>query len=267
MPGFTAPKLLRLREHEPALFARVHTVLLPKAWLRFRLTGEMVEDMSHASGTLWLDVGRRDWSVAALAATGLFRAARLRLVEGNAPPGPLCPALAAQWGMARPPLLAGGAGDNAARAIGLSAIRPGDSFVSLGTSGVLFTTTDRFRAYPQMAVHAFCHAIPDTWHQMGVTLSAAASLAWWSGIVGRSEAALLGELRAPSAPSPALLLPYLGGERTPHNDGALRGAFAGVSHDTDRASLTQTVLEDVMFSLRDYFDALGALGAGLTARW
>jgi len=176
MPGFTAPKLLWVKKHEPELFTRVAHVLLPKAWVRLRLTGERIEEMSDASGSLWLDVGARDWSDAALAATGLTRAAMPRLVEGSAPAGVLRQEFAQRWGMAKPPLLAGGAGDNAAGAVGLGAIRPGSAFVSLGTSGVLWATTERFMPYPQAAVHAFCHAIPATWHQMGVTLSAAASL-------------------------------------------------------------------------------------------
>jgi xylulokinase len=178
MPGFTAPKLLWLRQHEPAVFARIAHVLLPKAWVRYRLTGEMIEEMSDASGTLWLDVGQRDWSDTLLAATGLDRAAMPRLVEGNAPAGTLRPDLAARWGMARPPLLAGGAGDNAAGAVGLGAIRPGDAFVSLGTSGVVWATTEHYRPWPRAAVHSFCHALPGLWHQMGVTLSAAGPLAW-----------------------------------------------------------------------------------------
>jgi xylulokinase len=171
MPGFTAPKLRWVSKHEPAVFARVRTVLLPKAYIRYRMTGDMIEEMSDASGTLWLDVGARDWSDVMLAATRLSREAVPRLVEGNAVAGALHPELAARWHMVRRPVLAGGAGDNAAGAVGLSAIRPGDAFVSLGTSGVLFATTDRFRPYPQAAVHAFCHALPSTWHQMGVTLS------------------------------------------------------------------------------------------------
>ncbi len=260
MPGFTAPKLLWVRKHEPSVFAKVRTVLLPKAYIRYRMTGEMIEEMSDASGTLWLDVAARDWSDVVLAATGLSRKAMPRLVEGNAVAGRLRPELAARWRMAGRPVLAGGAGDNAAGAVGLSAICPGDAFVSLGTSGVLFATTDRFRPYPQAAVHAFCHALPATWHQMGVTLSAAASLAWWAGVTGRPEAELLAEVGQPASPSPALFLPYLGGERTPHNDGTIRGAFAGLSHATDRRLLTQAVLEGVAFSLRDCLDALVASG-------
>ena len=259
MPGFTAPKLLWLRTHEPDVFARLHTVLLPKAYIRYRLTGELVEEMSDASGTLWLDVAGRDWSDAALAATGLTRAHMPRLVEGNAAAGRLRAGLAARWGMAAP-VLAGGAGDNAAGAVGVSAIRPGDAFVSLGTSGVLFAATERARPFPEATVHCFCHALPGLWHQMGVTLSAASSLAWWAGVTGMGEAALLAELPSATAPSPALFAPYLGGERTPHNDGALRGAFTGLTHDTGRAVLTQAVLEGVAFSLRDCLDAVRASG-------
>jgi xylulokinase len=265
MPGFTAPKLLWVRKHEPAVFGSLRSVLLPKAYIRYRMTGEMIEDMSDASGTLWLDVAARTWSAELLAATGLPVEAMPRLVEGNAPAGVLRADLAARWGMGRRPILAGGAGDNAAGAVGLGAIHPGDAFVSLGTSGVLFATTDRFRPFPQAAVHAFCHALPQTWHQMGVTLSAAASLSWWAGVAGQSEAALLAEMGQPIAPSPALFLPYLGGERTPHNDGAVRGAFAGLSHDTDRRLLTQAVLEGVAFSLRDCLDALLASGTRIEA--
>ena len=260
IPGFTAPKLLWVRAREPDVFGHVRTVLLPKAWVRYRLSGEMIEDMSDASGTLWLDVGARDWSEAALAATYLSRAAMPALVEGNAPAGRLLSALAARWGMARPPVLAGGAGDNAASAVGLGAIRPGDAFVSLGTSGVVFVTTDRFRPWPEAAVHAFCHAVPDTWHQMGVTLSAAASLSWWAGITGRSEGELLAEIGQPAVPSQALFLPFLGGERTPHNDAHLRACFAGLEHEGGRGALTQAILEGVAFSLRDCVDALRASG-------
>ncbi len=263
MPGFTAPKLLWVRSHEPEVFARLRTVLLPKAYIAHRLTGELIEEMSDASGTLWLDVAARDWSDTALAATGLSRAHMPRLVEGNAAAGMLRPDLAARWGMTAP-ILAGGAGDNAAGAIGVSAIKPGDAFVSLGTSGVLFATTDRARPWPQGAVHAFCHAIPQTWHQMGVTLSAASSLAWWAGVTGLDEAALLAEMGDPATPSPALFAPYLGGERTPHNDGGLRAGFIGLSNETGRPALTQAVLEGVAFSLRDCLDALRASGTVVT---
>ena len=264
MPGFTAPKLLWVRRHEPEIFARTARVLLPKAWIRYRLTGEMIEDMSDASGTLWLDVAARDWSDAALAATGLDRSTMPRLVEGTAPAGVLTPRLADRWGMARAPLVAGSAGDNAAGAVGLGAIRAGSAFLSLGTSGVLWATTDRFAPYPAAAVHAFCHALPGLWHQMGVTLSAAASLAWWARVNGCPEATLLSEIGPLRGPSPAWFLPYLSGERTPLNDGSIRGAFAGLTQQTSRADLTLAVLEGVAFSFRDCLDALARSGTAVT---
>ena len=265
MPGFTAPKLAWVRQHEPAIFAATRLVLLPKAYLRLRLSGEAAEDMSDASGTLWLDVGRRDWSDAALGATGLDRAHMPRLVEGSEAAGRLLPSLAARWGMAAAPVIAGGAGDNAASAIGLGTVQPGDAFLSLGTSGVLFATTDRFRPNPGQAIHAFCHALPATWHQMSVHLSAAGSLDWWAGAAGSSAGALVDELGpAPSEPSPALYLPYLSGERTPHNDATVRGAFLGLGYDADRRAMTQAVLEGVAFTIRDGFDALAEAGTVLT---
>lgn len=263
-PGFTAPKLIWVKKHEPEIFARTAKVLLPKAYVGYRLTGEMVEEMSDASGTLWLDVARRDWSDAALAATDLSRDHMPRLVEGNAAAGRIKGELAARWGMATPPVLAGGAGDNAAGAVGLGAIGAGNAFVSLGTSGVLWATTDRYAPNPQSSVHAFCHAIPATWHQMGVILSAASALGWWSEAMKIAPGDLLAPLGdAPSAPSSALFLPYLSGERTPHNDTAIRGAFIGLDHDASRETLTQAVLEGVAFAFKDCLDALGAAGTKL----
>ncbi|MCE2566111.1 xylulokinase [Komagataeibacter sp. FNDCF1] len=262
MPGFTAPKLIWVAEHEPGVFRATRHVLLPKAWLRYRMTGDMIEDMSDASGSLWLDVGRRCWSDGALAATGLERNAMPSLVEGTAQAGALHADLARRWGMKVRPVLAGGAGDNAAGAVGLGAVTPGSSFLSLGTSGVLWITTECFRPHPQGGIHAFCHAVPDMWHQMGVTLSAASSLAWWARTTGMTEAALLAELPDRiMQPSPAIFLPYLSGERTPHNDGRIRGAFAGLSHNTTRAQMTQAVLEGVAFSFRDVVDALAVAGS------
>ena len=260
MPGFTAPKLLWVAAHEPEIFAATAHVLLPKAFVRLRLTGERVEDMSDASGTLWLDPARRDWSDVALAACGLSRAHMPRLVEGSAPSGRLSPELAARWGMSSAPVVAGGAGDNAATAVGLGAIAPGDAFLSLGTSGVLWVTTDRFAPNPASAVHAFAHAIPDRWHQMGVMLSAASCLAWWAGVAGASAEALLGELGDDPTPGSVLFLPYLTGERTPANDPALRAVFAGLGAETRRADMTRAVLEGVGQAVVDNRDALAAAG-------
>jgi xylulokinase len=259
MPGFTAPKLLWVAKHEPEVFGELAKVLLPKAYVRYRLTGEMVEDMSDAAGTLWLDVGQRRWSETVLAATGLDLSHMPRLVEGNAPCAELHPDLAQRWGMTSRVVVAGGAVDCAASAIGLGAIAPGDAFLSLGTSGVLFRVTDRFAPQPASAVHAFCHALDGRWHQMGVMLSAAASLSWLARILSISEADLLAPLgKAVDRPSPVQFLPYLDGERTPHNDAGAAACFANLRSAAGRQDLTQAVLEGVAFAARDMLAALGS---------
>lgn len=264
MPGFTAPKLLWVARHEPDVFARTSLVVLPKAYVRLVLTGEAIEEMSDAAGSLWLDVGKRDWSDAGLEATGLSRRNMPRLVEGSAPAGQLKADLVARWGMKKAPVFAGGAGDNAAGAVGLGAIRPGSAFVSLGTSGVLWATTDRFLPNPDRAVHAFCHAVPGTWHQMGVILSAASSLAWIANVLQTKEALLLAPLGdRPTAPSPVQFLPYLSGERTPHDDSRIRGAFAGLAHENGRDAMVQAVLEGVAFAFADCRDSLAAAGTSI----
>lgn len=265
MPGFTAPKLVWLRRHEPEVFARCAKVLLPKDFVRLHLVGDYVSDMSDAAGTYWLDVAKRDWSDVLLAATGLDRSHMPRLVEGTAPSGRLRPDLCARWGMAQAPIVAGGAGDNAASACGIGAVTPGAAFLSLGTSGVLFVSNAQFSPNTAGAVHAFCHALPDTWHQMGVILSATDSLNWLSRVLGEPAPALAGAL-GPSvaAPSPVLFLPYLSGERTPWNDAAARGLFVGLSQSTDRAALTQAVLEGVAFAFRDCMRVLGDAGTAVT---
>ncbi|RFB80145.1 xylulokinase [Methylovirgula sp. 4M-Z18] len=265
MPGFTAPKVQWVRRHEPDIFRQIASVLLPKSYVNFALTGDKFEDMSDASGTLWLDVAARDWSDTLLAATGLNRSKVARLVEGSAAAAPLRSDLAARWGMHKPPIVAGGAGDNAASAIGLAAVKPGDAFISLGTSGVIWITTDKLRPNPDSYVHAFCHAVPGSWHQMSVILSAASCLSWWSGVSGIKEASLLAELgEEPWQPSPAIFLPYLSGERTPYNDGTLRGMFANLDPGIDRPAMTRAVLEGVGFALRDCLDAMRADGDQIT---
>jgi len=252
MPGFTAPKIAWVRKHEPEIFAKIAKVLLPKAYIRLLLTGEHVEDMSDAAGTLWLDVGRRDWSDDLLAVTGLNRSHMPRLVEGSDPSGTLKREFAQRWGMDANVVVAGGAGDNAAAACGIGAIRPGEGFVSLGTSGVLFVSNDKFRPNTEGAVHAFCHAVPETWHQMGVILSATDSLNWLSKITGQQQAALSGAAEAQfTGPGEEIFLPYLSGERTPHNNAGARGSFVGLSHLSDPARLAQAVMEGVTFAFRD----------------
>lgn len=261
MPGFTAPKLLWIATHEPEILAATKLVLLPKAYLRLVLSGEAVEDVSDASGSLWLDVARRDWSDAALAATGLTREHMPRLVEGCAPAARLRAELARRWGMMRQPVIAGGAGDNPAGAVGIGAVEPGTAFVTLGTSGALLAPTATIAANPDRAVHTFCHAIPGMWIQAGAILSAASCLAWAARLFGVTEAELLAPLGSrPQAPSPVSFLPYLAGERTPHDDPAVRGMLDGLSHGTDRTAIVQAVLEGVAFALADCRDALADAG-------
>lgn len=270
MPGFTAPKLLWVARHEPAVFARTAKVLLPKDYLRLHLTGEHVSEMSDAAGTLWLDVQQRAWCDPMLAATGLDRSHMPRLVEGSAPSGQLRGELARAWGMdrERAVVVAGGAGDNAASAIGLGVVSEGQGFLSLGTSGVFFVANDAYRPAPERGVHTFCHALPGTWHQMAVMLSAASCVRWVTQLTGASdEAALIAEAEALGDDARArapLFLPYLSGERTPHNDAFARGVWFGLGHDTGRAELAYAVLEGVAFGLADGHDAV--LDAGGVAR-
>jgi xylulokinase len=264
MPGFTAPKVLWVRAHEPECFARTTRVLLPKDWLRLRMTGEAASDVSDASGTLWLDVAQRAWSPAMLAACGLDERAMPTLYEGPEETGRLRADVAAAWKLPRLPVVAGG-GDQAAGAVGMGVVRPGDASLALGTSGVLFAAGDRFRPHPERAVHAFCHAVPGAWHQMSVVLSAASCLHWVTQRGGaRDEAALLAEIEATRSPPGSLLfLPYLSGERTPHNDPNAQGVFFGLQHDTDRAALGRAVLEGVAFAFADAQAVLLEAGAEL----
>ena len=262
-PGFTAPKLDWMRRHEPELWARIAKVLLPKDYLRLWLTGEHVAEMSDAAGTSWLDTGKRDWSDDLLAATGLSRAQMPRLVEGSAVSGTLRADLASRWGLPRDVVVAGGGGDNAASGVGVGVVRAGQAFISLGTSGVLFAANDGYQPDPGTAVHTFCHALPGTWHQMGVILAATDALNWYATLVGQPAATLTAALGPLQAPGKALFLPYLGGERTPLNDSAIRGALLGLEHQTDRIAGTRAVLEGVTFAFRDCRDALAATGTRL----
>ena len=266
MPGFTAPKLAWVRQHEPGVFAQLQTVLLPKDYVRLCLTGDKASDMSDSAGTLWLDVARRDWSDAMLAACGLTRAHMPRLYEGCEVTGTLLPTTAAEWGMRQVPVIAGG-GDNAAGAIGVGVVLDGDAFLSLGTSGVIFAATENFRPNADSAVHAFCHALPTLWHQMSVHLSAASCVDWALAACGFADvpaffAAAEGIGAREDGP---LFLPYLSGERTPHNDPHIRAAWLGMDHQTGAAELAQAVLEGVAFAHADGLDALRAAGTDIPA--
>ena len=263
MPGFTAPKLLWVAENEPEIFSNINKVLLPKDYIRYRLSGSFGSDMSDAAGTLWLDVGKREWSQDMLEASGLHLSHMPDLYEGSEQSAELSQDVADLLGLPRGITIAGGGGDNACGAVGIGAVRAGNAFVSLGTSGVYFVANAVFSPNPDRAVHAFCHALPNTWHQMGVTLSAASCIDWVANLTAvTSVDKLLAEI-ASLQPNPAstLFLPYLSGERTPHNDPNAKGVFFGLTHETTRAELGRAVLEGVAFAFADSQQALLQGGA------
>jgi xylulokinase len=240
LTGFTAPKLLWLRKHEPEIYGRIAHILLPKDYVRLRLEGELAIDAADASGTLLFDVANRRWSEEVLSA--------LELPREWLPPSHESTEVA-------------GAGDQAAGALGVGIDAPGPLSVALGTSGVVFGVLPGYSADPQARLHTFCHAVPGMWHAMGVMLSAAGSLRWLRNVVGAEEATLVGEAAAWEPGAEGLLfLPYLNGERTPHADPAARAAFAGLSARHDRGALTRAVLEGVAYGLRDSLELLKELG-------
>ncbi len=241
LPGFTAPKLLWMRRHEPELYGRIRHVLLPKDYVRLRLTDELATDVADASGTLLFDVRRRAWSEEVCAALEI----------------PL------EWlPSARESTEVAGAGDQAAAALGVGVSRPGPVSVVLGTSGVVFAALPGYEHDPQGRLHAFCHAVPDTWHAMGVMLSAAGSAAWLREVLAADVAVLEQEAeRLPPESEGLLFAPYLAGERTPHPDPDARGAFVGLSARHDRGALWRAMLEGVAYGLRDSLELLRELGA------
>lgn len=266
MPGFTAPKLAWINKHYPSEFNKINKVLLPKDYLRLRMTGEYASDLSDSAGTLWLDVANRQWSKQMLAATELSIEHMPKLFEGTEITGVLTADIAQDWGMQQVPVAAGG-GDNAAGAAGIGVIQPNQAFLSLGTSGVYFVANQSYQPNPNSAVHTFCHCIPDTWHQMSVILSAASCLQWVTQLTGfANEQVLLNEVEQQdfSQPCPVLFLPYLSGERTPHNNPNAKGVFFGLSHQTSAAVLGRAVLEGVAFAFADGQQALVAAGAKIT---
>ncbi len=263
-PGFTSPKVAWVAENEPENFARVAKVLLPKDYARLWLTGEHVGEMSDAAGTGWLDVGARHWSDELLEATGLTTEHMPRLVEGTDVSGQLRATLAHRFGMQESVVVAGGAGDNAASACGMGTVRDGDAFVSLGTSGVLFAANNSYQPNAESAVHAFCHALPNTWHQMGVILAATDALNWLARAMQSTPQTLSAPLDAlPAEPTDIIFLPYLGGERTPINDADARGVFMGLKHSSDSIEMTRAVLQGVAFAFKDSQLALQSAGTTL----
>lgn len=266
MPGFTAPKLLWLARHEPAVFSRIAKVLLPKDYLRWRLSGDYASDLSDSAGTMWLDVGKRDWNDELLAATQLTRAHMPLLHEGPEATGRLRGDIASRFGLREIPIVAGG-GDNAAGALGVGVVKAGQAMLSLGTSGVCFVATDRFVTNPAQAVHSFCHALPGTWHLMSVMLSAAACVDFTARLTGEADVPRLlaeAEQRGLNEATP-LFLPYLNGERTPHNNPAAQAVFFGMTAATERADLVNATLEGVGHGLAQGIAALQATGAPIGA--
>ncbi|TKV11402.1 xylulokinase [Citrobacter sp. wls619] len=261
MPGFTAPKLLWVQRHEPDIFSQVDKVLLPKDYLRLRMTGEFASDMSDAAGTMWLDVAKRDWSDVMLAACQLTRAHMPALYEGSAITGTLLPGIAQSWGMSEVAVVAGG-GDNAAGAVGVGMMNAGQAMLSLGTSGVYFAVSDGFLSKPESAVHSFCHALPERWHLMSVMLSAASCLDWAAKLTGLASvpALIAAAQEADEHAEPVWFLPYLSGERTPHNNPQAKGVFFGLTHQHGPAELARAVLEGVGFALADGMDVVHACG-------
>ena len=268
MPGLTAPKLLWVARHEPEHFRKMACVLLPKDYLRLRLTGIKLTDPSDASGTLWLDVGRREWSDELLQACDMSLLQVPPIEEGSRAAGVVLSSVAGELGLPANVIVAAGGGDTATSALGVGAADAGDGFLSLGTSGVLSVVTEQFRPSPHLGVHALCHAIPNRWHRTSVVLSAASCIRWLCNLTSADEACLLGEAERVSANRRAkapLFLPYLSGERTPHNDPYAQGVFFGLIDSTDRATLAYSVLEGVTFALSDGLDALRADGTRETS--
>jgi xylulokinase len=266
MTGFTAPKLLWVRDHEPELFDRVAHVLLPKDHVRLCLTGELAADRADGAGTLLFDLAARDWSPEVLEALGIDRAWLPPTFEGPEVTGTVSAAAAELTGLRPGTPVVAGAGDQAANAVGVGAVDPGTMALSLGTSGVVFAPTSAPRVASEGRVHAFCHAVPDLWHLMGVMLSAAGSLRWYRDTLapGTDFGSLTDEAAAAPVGGGGLwFLPYLTGERTPHPDPKVRGAFVGLDVGHERAHLTRAVLEGVAFGLRDGLDLM--LDAGVPA--
>jgi xylulokinase len=264
LTGFTAPKILWVQKHEPQVFARAAHVLLPKDYVRYRLTGEYAMDVADGSGTVLMDLRQRTWSDEVLEALGIPRDWLPPLFEGSQVTGTLNSQSSRELGLlAGIPVVAGG-GDQAAQAVGVGAIEAGLVAVTLGTSGVVFASTDVATIEPDGRLHAFCHAAPGKWHLMGVMLSAAGSLRWYRDTLAPGisfDELLIPAGEVPPGADSLSFLPYLTGERTPHPDPLARGAFTGLTVRHSRAHLTRAVLEGVAFGLKDCFELM--LGAGL----
>lgn len=263
LTGFTLPKLLWVQEHEPQLWARVWSVLLPKDYVRLCLTGERATDVADASGTLLFDVARRNWSEEMRQVAGIDAALLPQVFESQEITGTISEAGAQATGLRRGTPVVAGAGDQAAGAVGLGIVRPGAVSATIGTSGVVFAATDKPALDTQGRVHTFCHAVPGRWHVMGVTQAAGLSLRWWRDNFGNgADYEQLTAKAASVAPGAdgVLWTPYLMGERTPHLDPHARAALIGLTAQHTRAHVLRAVLEGVAFSLRDTFTIFAEMG-------
>jgi xylulokinase len=269
LTGFTAPKILWVAQNEPQVYARARHVLLPKDYVRYRLTGGYAMDKADGAGTVLFDLKRRDWSAMVLEALDIPRAWMPPTFEGPVFTGQVTREAATATGLRTGTPVAAGGGDQAAQAVGVGAVKPGVVALTVGTSGVVFATTPSALVEPQGRLHAFCHAVPGMWHFMGVMLSAAGSLQWYRDTLapGTSFDDLLNEAEAVPASSEGLLfLPYLSGERTPHPDPLARGAFVGLTLRHGRGHMTRAVLEGVAFGLKDSFALIQSAGLGAIAQ-
>jgi len=263
LTGFTAPKILWVRDHEPEIYAKIRHILLPKDYVRYQLTGGFAVDRADGSGTILFDIRTRDWSPEMLAALDIPLAWLPQTFEGSAVTGAITAEAARLTGLTAGTPVVGGGGDQAAQAVGVGAVEPGIIALTLGTSGVVFATTDGPFIEPEGRLHAFCHSVPERWHLMGVMLSAAGSLRWFRDTFAPGQD--YDSLLAPTAAIPIgceglLFLPYLTGERTPHPDPLARGAFAGITVRHTLPHFSRAVLEGVAFGLRDSFELIKSAG-------
>ncbi len=263
LTGFTAPKILWVQKNEPEVYAKIKQILLPKDYVRFKLTGTYASDRAGGAGTVLFDLAQRDWSADLLETLDIPAGWLPPTYEGTAITGQVSAEAAAATGLKTGTPVVGGGGDQAAQAVGVGAVKPGIVALTLGTSGVIFATTGEAFIEPEGRLHAFCHAVPDRWHLMGVMLSAAGSLRWYRDTVAPGTG--FDELLAPATDIPVgseglLFLPYLTGERTPHPDPLARGAFVGLTVRHTPAHLTRSVLEGVAFGLRDSFELMKSVG-------
>jgi xylulokinase len=276
LPGFTAPKIVWVREHEPEVYRRVAKVLLPKDYVRYRLTGGFFSEVSDASGTSLFDVGRRQWSEEMLEALEVPREWLPEVTESPVVSARVSAGAARETGLLEGTPVVGGGGDQAAQAVGTGIITEGVVSVTIGTSGVVFAASDTYRVEPEGKLHAFCHAVPDKWHLMGVMLSAGGSFRWYRDTLGDLERAQAGKsgrdaydllteaaTTVPPGCEGLLFLPYLSGERTPYPDPNARGVFFGLTLRHSKAHLTRAVLEGVAYGLRDSLELMHVLGLSI----